>query len=1035
MDKVLEYFQGDELATSVWNNKYKISGEITPFDMHKRHVKELVEKEIQRLSKLFVSHNNYMNLSEYGKKRYDKYYTDNNVTLNRELIEKEVWDNLTEQVNFQKVVLGGSPMQGIGNHKLYSSLSNCFVVGRPYDSYSGINRKEDEIAQLMKRRGGAGIDLSSIRPNGASVHNQASTSSGVVPFAEGYSSKTKQVAQYGRRGALMISLCMQHPDSLEFILSKQDLTKITGANISVIIPDDFMQAVENDEDYILRFPVDSNLNELVARNIAEINELPYGQLEEIGSGLYVKRIKAREHWETLIECAHKTAEPGILFSGNWEKGGTDWVYEKYRPIGTNPCFTGDMLLMTEDGEELFSDLSRKCEVDGKERGNFNLSLINNHNQIVPGRVWQTGIKHIITLFLDNGVRIRCTPNHVFIADGEECKATNCLHKYFLSYDGNEYQVIEIQDKGEHEVVYDFELGGKTKENDFCHWGYVNSVVASNCSEIPMAPYDACRLLSRNMYTLVKNPFTLKPTLLDEDELYKAFYEQLIIADLLVDLELDYINRIIVKINSGNDPEDLKQSEINIWEKVKEVAMQGRRCGAGFTGLGDMFAALGLPYFSPKLAEHVFKIKMKAELDATIDMAIQFGKFDGFDAELEKTSIYNINVISKEFPEQYERMLKFGRRNVSWATAAPVGSGSLMVQTTSGIEPVFKIYSKRRKKCIVPSDRVDIIDSDGQAFSEYFVMHPKFITWYATQEWAKNPELSTGVWGNIEGSIIDCKKYLENISESELQEIVEKSPWFNSEAGDLKWNQRVEMQSIVQKYTTHAISSTINLDTDCEVSLIGDIYMDSWKSGLKGNTVYRDGSRMGIIVSAKNEIKDDLSDFEPNYAPKRPKILHAHYHTLKYRNKTYSVIIGFYKLRPYEVFIISGVNNIPEVFDEFDDYIEGEIVKDFKDWYNFESETFTVREITDVEGEEKMVSLMLSGLLRHRTPMEYVIKILEKTKPIAGSFTHRLSKILSRYVDYDENLQIDNHEKCPECGGNIKHDNGCIICPECGWSKC
>ncbi len=1366
MDKVLEFFEGDTLATSVWNNKYKIIGENTPADMHKRHIKEIAQKEFERLNDNPILSSQYDNLSKYGKKRFN-YYHEN---FSTELLER-ITGNLENQISFDSVVLGGSPMQGIGNHKMYSSLSNCFFVGRPFDSYSGINRKEDEIAQLMKRRGGTGLDLSSIRPNGATVHNQASTSSGVVPFAEGYSAKTKQVAQYGRRGALMLSLVMQHPDSLEFIMSKQDRTKITGANISVIIPDDFMVAVEQNSDYLLRFPVDSNieninLNDFEYNKLTEYTQKIIGleeieNLEDILKNIpkYVKRIKAREYWETLILCAHTTAEPGILFLGNWEKGGTDWVYPQFRPVGTNPChggdmkiltidgyktfkelngktdidfinkngkvvkgkvwsngikpvyetkftktnfgdlthiplkttkdhifmlengneckisnsvkkrikafgkinseiteyvkygfiqgdgtyingntyicigkddadiaeifnlkldwnfqhenlkiskssksrfkieqynkilnelnfqtlnlperslpstfnswkdedklmflkglfsangsiiisanrisfktsclklsieikqileyfgikvtntnnpeqetlfsngighckksynvtiternsvllfaekigfvhkykqealkqiinnrspivdsikyigdeevfdfelfddchwgvveglishncFTGDMLLMTEDGEKSFAELAKKCEVEFKERGKFCLSLINRDNEIVPGRVWQTGIKRIINLQLDNGKVISCTPKHIFIANGEECEANDTLHKYLEGFEEDGYLVTGIIDNGECEVVYDFELKGideNVKKNNICHWGIVQGVIAHNCSEIPMSEYDACRLLSRNLYTLVTNPFTQRAELLPEEDLYSAFYEQLIIADLLVDLELDYIDRIIEKISSGNDPEDLKQSEIEVWIKVKNKAKQGRRCGAGFTAFGDMLASLGLPYFSPDVTKKLFKIKLEAELDATIDMAILYGKFEGFDESLEKDSIFMNEVVLKEFPEQYQRMVLYGRRNVSWSTAAPVGSGSLMVQSTSGIEPLFEYCYERKKKCITKDDRVDVIDeNDGCAYSIFYVLHPKFIKW-------------AQIYFCDGSTMIETKNYLESLSKKELDELYEQSPWFGSSANDLNWKERVEIQSIVQRYTTHAISSTINLPEDCEVPLIGKIYNYSWKMGLKGNTVYREGSRGdGIMSSTKDKKSVEIDDdFIPNFAPKRPKILPAHYHTIKYKNKTYSIIIGFYKERPYEVFIISGVQNLPEVFDETTDFIKGEIIKDFKDWYNFESETFTVKEITDVEGDEKMISLMLSGLLRHRTPMKYVIKIMEKIKPIAGSFTHRLIKVLSHYLEIDAH---DNSEKCPECGGKLRHENGCVIC-ENGHSKC
>ncbi len=865
--KLLDFFNQDQLAADVWYGKYRFGDEETPDDMDKRHVKEFLEKEMERFA-FEADPELFDNLSRYGQTRFRHLFE--RIPTNE--LRKKLEANLTKLINLNTVVLSGSPMQGIGRHNLYSSLSNCFVVGQPYDSYSGINLKRHEITEMMKRRGGAGADLSTIRPRGASVHNQASVSSGVVLFANGFSNQTLEIAQEGRRGALMLSLNILHPDSLEFIESKQDLTKITGANISTGIPDEFMEAIESDSDILLRFPVDSNVSLFTQEYIDSLNYNELYNVFEFGIGNYpeyVKKIKAKDYWDTLIECAWTTAEPGILFLGNWKRGGPDWVYEKYRPVSTNPC-----------------------------------------------------------------------------------------------------------------------------------------------SEIPMSAYDACRLLSVNTYKLVKNPFTKNASISNSD-VYSIFYEQLIIGDILVDLELDYIDRIIGKIKSGKDPEELKHSEIIVWEKVKDMASSGRRCGAGFTAFGDMLAALNLPYYSPAFIEELFRTKMEAELDATIDLAILYGTFDGFNQELEKKSIYNQNVVSKIFPDQYKRMMEFGRRNVSWSTAAPVGSGSILTQSCSGIECLFKPFYKRRKKCVKPTDRVDYIDSaDGQKFSEYFVLHPKFIEWFSI---VSDERMQIG----------GAKVFLENLKEPQLNKLFEKSPWYGSCADDLNWKQRVEIQSIVQTYTTHAISSTINLPKDIEKSVIGNIYMSSWKAGLKGNTVYRDGSRNGILSSSSDEL------FVPQKAIKRPNTLVAHYHTLRCNKTIYSIIIGLFEGKPYEIFIISGVPGLPQIIDETNEFLVGEIVKESKNWYNFVYDTFLIKEITDVEHDEKLISILLSGLMAHRTPMKSIIKILDKTQPIAGSFTHRLIKILKHYVPKDE----ETVEVCPVCGGMMKHDNGCVLCIDCGHSKC
>jgi ribonucleotide reductase alpha subunit len=1011
MEKILNFFDGDSLAANVWAGKYKYNEEQIPTDMFKRHIKEFVEKEYQRACLTNITPEQIENLSDYGQNRF-----------NRIVTKEEIQAHYTKYLNFNNIVLAGSPMQGIGRHELFSSLSNCFVLGQPYDSYSGINKKEDESSQIAKRRGGVGLDLSTIRPAGASVHNQASFSSGVVIFAEGYSNKTLQVAQEGRRGALMLSLIILHPDSLEFIVSKQNLTKITGANISVAIPDEFMEAVETNSDILLRFPVDADISFITQENI---DSIPYGKLIDITDDIrkvenapkYIKKIKAVEYWLTLIECAWQTAEPGILFTGNWRKGGTDWEYKQYRPISTNPCFSSNMSLLTKEGDKTFAELEQICLNPENKCNKFPLKLINKYGELKPGRVWRTGVKHVINLILENRVEVTCTSNHLFeLDDDSECKAKDTFGKFIKAIDGEAYEVVRIVDNDEVTEVFDFEL------KDDCHWGVVQGLISHNCSEIPMSENDACRLMSVNLYKQVIDPFT-ENARIDKKQIYQIFYEQLVITDLLIDLEIDYIDRIIGKIKSGDDPQELIDPEVLLWEKIKKVALSARRCGAGFTALGDMLAALNLQYAPSQFVYDLFHLKMEAELDATIDLSILYNPFDGFDPEIEKLSVYNQTVISKEFPKQYEKMLKHGRRNVSWSTAAPTGSLSIMTQTTSGIEPLFKPYYKRRKKCILSTDRVDYIDpGDGQKFTEFFVLHPKFIEWFS-------------ITSDERMKIGGAKHLLENLPENELNALFEQSPWFGNCADDLHWKSRVAFQSLVQKFTTHAISSTINLPKDIEKSVIGNIYMESWKKGLKGNTVYRDGSRAGILVDS-DKFKIKLEEIENTFVPlktiKRPKTLEGHYHTLFFRNKVYSIIIGLMNKRPYELFIISEVPNLPQVIGETHEYIVGEVVKESKNWYNFVSDTFLVKEITDVEHDEKMISILVSGLMANRTKISTICKILDKTKPIAGSFTNRLIKIINHYID-ENDLEIKN-EVCQECGGTLRYENGCVIC-ENGHSKC
>lgn len=878
-NELKKFFKGNELPAVVWDTKYKIKDEKTPEDMFKRIVSEIVDCELNRFQQITTfeqlkNPNNDVNkdLSLIGFEYYNKLkILDNN---EKKQFLTEIFKEL---ICFDGIIPGGSMLQGIGNYDAYSTLSNCFVLGQPFDSYPGISEKKFQIAEVMKRRGGAGLDLSTIRPRQAKVHNQAKSSSGPIPFAEGYSQTTKEVAQEGRRGALMISLSINHPDSLEFIQAKQDKSKITGANISVKLTEEFMKAIENKTDFILRFPVDSDMTNYDKDFMDSLN---YDELTEIILGTenepkYVKRIKAIEYWEELIKCAHSTAEPGILFECNWEKYSPDYVYEQYRPISTNPC-----------------------------------------------------------------------------------------------------------------------------------------------SEIPMQPFDACRLLSVNLFGLVLKPFT-KEAEFNFEKAYKVFYFQQLIADICIDLEIKAIDRILKKIYSGKDPIHLIEQEAYIWEKIKDTAIKGRRCGSGFTALGDALAALNIKYQdSEEMLHDIFTVKLKAELDATIDLSILYGSFDGYSKELEMNSDF-IKMLKYEsvFKQQYDKMIKYGRRNVSWSTAAPTGSLSILTQTTSGIEPLFAPFYKRRKKVMDEKlERVDFIDeADGQKFTEFFILHPKFVDWYHINSFSKNWE--------------ETNNYLSNRSEDKLLEIFATSPWFGSCANDIDWKSRVFLQGIVQCYTTHAISSTINLPENTTVETVGNIYMSSWKHGLKGNTVYREGSRNGILINDKVEKPKIANEFIPIQAPKRPKQLEAHYHTINYKNKTYSVIIGLLNNIPYECFIISGITNLPQIFEEHNEYLKGEISRDHKEWYNFESPTFTIKDLTDVENDEKMLSLNLSAMMRHRIPIAYIIKVLKKTQPIAGSFTFRLIKILSRY-----DIDIKTGDKCPECGEELRHENGCIYCT-CGWSKC
>lgn len=1211
----LDFFNGDELAVDVWTRKYKFKNEQNPSESFERYSKEIAEQEFIRLNKFTLYSEIMGNLSEYGKKRY---WTLKNILnqQNTEKVQQEIKDYIKSLLGFDKILLAGSMLQGIGNYKLYSSLSNCFVLGRPYDSYSGISQKTEEIVQVMKRRGGAGLDLSSIRPEGATVHNQASWSSGPVLFAHRYSNITLEVAQSGRRGALMISINIAHPDALKFAEAKQDLTKLTGCNSSIIFDDDFMQAVDKNKTYWQHFPVDVPISDFQLDSIKtpQINQLykcKYNVNDEIKTG-YVKQIRAKEVWKKITEFARNTAEPGIIFEGNWFKNGLDCVYPQYRPVTTNPCFSGDTLVLTDNGYyEIKTLVGKKIKVwNGKQWSEVE-PKITNHNQemlkitLSDGSIfrctkyhnwpiWKRDGKEVLTeaqnlsvgdkiskfnlpvieglqelsvkiaytkgFYSGNGTtsrnnirlygeKIKCSefmcgylsPGSVgkqnnieyidfkmstdnmskdFVPDcnytiktrlawlsglidadgcvdkqegGGSCQICSTNYEFLnkiklmlstlgvharlnlLRKEGyynlpdqkggsvnvlcktgyriliNASQIQELIRLGLNTHRVDFNQFPKfprnssrfitiksieksgIDENVYCfnepleHKAVFNGQLLGQCSEIPMQPYDSCRLTSVNLFGLVNDPFKESASISWEDA-YKLFYEQLTTLDICIDLEIKYIQRIIDKIKSGSDPEELKNREIELWEKIMNQTKSGRRAGAGFTGLGDTLAALGLNYDSSKettdFLNKIFSCKMKAEIDATTDMAILYGAFEGYnkEKEYEEITIYgNYNclgttlmyqMIYEKFPESAKRMMKFGRRNISFSTAAPTGSLSILSQTTSGIEPLFSPYYFRRKKCISENERVDYIDpADGQKFTVFAVLHPKFKYW-------------------IENIYQLNTKKIEDLTESELKEIFKKSPWYNNTANDINWKDRVIIQSIVQRYTTHAISSTINLPSDIEAKVVEGIYFESWIRGLKGNTIYRDGSRGGVLVTS-SETSKNVDEFDETMAPKRPNRLQARYHTIKTKKKIYSVIIGLLQGKPYEVFVTSGIDNMPQNLDDYEDYIEGEIVKEDKNWYNFESRTFTLKEISDIEGEEKELSLMVSLALRHRTPLHYVIKTLQKTQPLIGSFTQKFCKILSKYIPDG----TESSEKCPECGTKLRYENGCSICPNCGHSKC
>lgn len=655
----------------------------------------------------------------------------------------------------------------------------------------------------------------------------------------------------------MLSMSINHPDIEEFITKKQDLTKVTGANISVKVTDEFMQAVENDKDYILRFPVDESVPQGLM-----IEEMPYNELwffsDDDHPNSFFKKVRARELWDTLMHCAWNTAEPGIMFEGAMHNYSPDGVYPDFKMVGTNPC-----------------------------------------------------------------------------------------------------------------------------------------------GEIPMGPFDSCRLIHINLASYIVDPFTDKAHI-DEELLYMHSYEAMRLADDLVDLEIEAVDRIINTVK--NDTDD---TEFKLWSKIKETAIQGRRAGLGFTGLADAIAMLGLKYDSDEgisQVEQLMKVMFKGQLDSNIDMAIERGSFPAWDSVVEAESNSDwLKFIRSNYLKTWLKMAQSGRRNISWSTVAPTGTVSIMTGTSSGIEPVFMPFYQRKRKCMSESDRVDYVDKVGEKYTLFTVVHPNLKRWaIETLNYSESEvnEWSLGVW----------------------KEVWKESPYYGSTAPEIDWRQRVKLQGVVQKYITHSISSTVNLAKETTEEEIADIYIEAWKQGLKGITIYRDGCREGVLTQVEKP-----KTIEGRQAPKRPKVLEADYYQVKVKKEQFIVLVGLLEGKPYEVFAFRPLNpvNIPAH--------KGTITKVSKMHYSFDSEHINISnlELANTNIEENAATLYSSMLLRHGVDINYIIKTARKVNDNISSFSSAMCRILAKYIP---NSEVKG-EVCPDCGSVLIRENGCVHCSSCGWSRC
>jgi ribonucleoside-diphosphate reductase alpha chain len=828
LKSTMEYFKGDELAATVWINKYALKDskgklyEKNPDEMHRR-----LAREIARIEKKYAN----------------------------PLTASQIHSVLKD---FKYIIPQGGPMTGIGNKFQVASLSNCFVIGhdKPADSYGGIMKIDQEQVQLMKRRGGVGHDLSHIRPIGSAVLNSALTSTGIIPFMERYSNSTREVAQDGRRGALMLSISIKHPDAEQFIDAKLEKGKVTGANVSVKIDNEFMNAVINNEMYIQQFPVDSK-NPVVK-----------------------KEIDARKLWNKIVHNAWRSAEPGILF---WDT------------------------ITQESVPDCYSDF------------------------------------------------------------GYKTASTN------------------------------------------------------PCGEIPLCPYDSCRLLAINLYNYVDNPFTDKAIFN-----FSLFKEHVHLAqrimDDIIDLEIEKIDAILDKINKDPEDEEIKRVEKKLWDNIRFKTEEGRRTGIGITAEGDMLAAMGLMYGSENAIDFSIEIHKTLAIEAyrsSIYLARERGPFAIYDSHLEKDNPF-IKRLKNEDEQLYRDMLKHGRRNIALLTIAPTGTTSLMTQTTSGIEPVFSPVYKRRRK-VNPNDssvKVSFVDDVGDTWEEYNVFHHKFADWLVT-------------YGYKPDEIRDYK-------DNKLQEIIKKSPYYKATSNDIDWVSKVRMQGEIQKWVDHSISVTINLPKSSTEELVGELYINAWKSGCKGVTVYREGSRSGVLLTSEERNEEEAKKY------KRPKILDAEIIRFKNNDEKWIAFVGLKDGKPYEIF--TGMAD-EEMFPIPKSITKGSIIKnrnekgesryDFQyvDKYGYKN---TLGGLSHMFNKEFWnYAKLISSVLRHGMPLPDVVNLVSSLRldsDTINTWKNGVDRALKRYIP--DGTKAKKGQSCPECGcKDLIYQEGCLICTSCGSSKC
>ena len=1000
-NETLKYFSGDTMATDVWINKYCLKDnegnlyEKNPEDMHKR-----LANEFYRIEKKYANPMTYDEILNLFK-------------------------------NFKYVIPGGSPMAGIGNPFSITSLSNCFVKGAEdnADSYGSICYVDECMVQMSKRRGGVGHDMSHIRPNGAKVTNAALTSTGVVPFMERYSNTIREVGQGGRRGALLLSINIKHPDAEDFIDAKMDTAKVTGANISVAITDDFMNKAIKNEKFIQCFPINYEFSNEEEKYILDNFEL--NKIVEYKHNVYVKVVDAKALYDKLIYNNWKSAEPGILFIDTIHRNGIADAYPKFKTISTNPCVTGDTIVTTDKGNIRIDELINRFN-NGES---FSILSYNEKNKELSFSLMTYGYKtrsnaEIVEIECSNGKKIKLTPDHmVYTTEKGWVNASDIDNKYTLiTISEDETNSISTTHCVVNSVkylsdVYDISV-------DINHNFFGNGILIHNCGEITLSDSDSCRLMAINAFNYVVNPFT-ENSYLDVDKLRSDAGKAQRLMDDLIDLEVEKIDQIILKIKSDPESDFIKSHELHLWEKIKDTAIKGRRTGLGFTAIGDAIAAMGKIYGTNEgneIGELIVKTACIGSFEETIKLAKERGAFPEYNYDIEHDHKYikqMIEFVNDKCRNDYE---KYGRRNVSMTTIAPTGSTSILTQTTSGIEPVFKVSYRRRRKINTNETNVNVTftDKTGDQFTEYNIVHPTLIKWYNI---VKCPSLTYS----------ECENELKNMDDETINKLISESPYYMSSANEIDWVGKVDLQSRCQKWISHSISNTTNLPNDISVDVVQDIYTTAWKKECKGVTIYRDGSRDGILIS--KDTKNDCNCMSDVDAPKRPKVLKAVINRFNNDKDKWIAFIGLMDGRPYEIFTgLLEKLNIPNYVTECDIVKVKNVEQGIKRYdVVYVDKNGDKQRINGIDTVFNPIywnyAKLISGILRHKMPLPSVILLINSLRfdsELINTWKNGVVRTLKKFVKDGTKL---NSAKCPKCGGELIFQENCFKCVECGESKC